>query len=338
MLRFDPMGDLKPRVLLTRLLPQPGIDMLKKYVELEINSEDRVMPKEHIIDRVHDKDGLVCLLTDTIDAQIMDAGTVLKIIANYAVGYDNIDVEEATRRKIAVTNTPGVLTETTADLTFALILSVARRIVEADTFLRDGTFRGWAPMLLLGSDVYNKTLGIIGFGRIGRAVARRARGFNMKIMYYEPERLSPDIEEEYGVKYKNLNDLLQEADYISIHTSLNESTFHLISKREFSLMKKTAYLINASRGPILDEKALVTALKKKQIAGCALDVYEKEPVVEKELLTMPNAVLVPHIGSASHETRTKMAMMVAENVIAVLVNNARPPNIVNPVIYTTDNG
>ena len=323
----------KPRVLLTRLMPQPGIDVLKQNVDLEINPEDRVMRKDHIMDRVRDKDGLVCLLTDNIDAEIMDTGKALRVIANYAVGYDNIDIQEATKRKIAVTNTPGVLTETTADLTFALILSVARRIVEGDTFLREGQFTGWAPMLLLGTDVYNKTLGIIGFGRIGRAVARRARGFNMKIIYYEPERLSPAIEEEYGVEYKKIDDLLREADYISIHTSLNASTHHLISEREFSLMKKTAYLINASRGPVVDEKALVTALKNKHIAGCALDVYEREPAVEKELLTMPNAVLVPHIGSASIETRTKMAMMVAENIIAVLVHNTTPPNIVNPEIY-----
>ncbi|UCG92474.1 MAG: D-glycerate dehydrogenase [candidate division WOR-3 bacterium] len=323
----------KPRVLLTRLLPQSGIDMLKQNVELEINPEDRVMPKEHIVDRVRDKDGLVCLLTDEIDAEIMDAGKALKVIANYAVGYDNIDVQEATKRKIAVTNTPGVLTETTADLTFALILSVARRIVEGDTLLREGKFTGWAPMLLLGSDVCNKTLGLIGFGRIGRAVARRARGFNMRIIYYEPERLSGDIEEECGVEYKTINGLIRDADYISVHTSLNASTHHLISETEFSLMKKTAYLINASRGPVVDEKALVMALKNKQIAGCALDVYEREPAVEKELLTMPNAVLVPHIGSASVETRTKMAMMVTENIIAVLVHNTTPPNIVNPEVY-----
>ena len=323
----------RPKVLLTRLLPKPGIALLKKHFELEINPEDKIMPKQKIIEKINDKDGLICLLTDTIDADVINAGGNLKIIANYAVGYNNIDVEEATRRKIPVTNTPGILTETTADLTFALILSVARRIVEGDKFLREGKFKGWAPMLLLGSDVYNKTLGIIGFGRIGRAVAKRARGFNMRIIYFEPKRLSLDIEDEYGAAYKNLNDLLREADYISIHTSLTESTHHLISEKEFSLMKKTVYLINAARGLVVDEKALLKALKNKMIAGCALDVFEKEPAIEKELLNMPNTVLVPHIGSASIETRTKMAMMIAENVIEVLVKNDRPTNVINPEIY-----
>lgn len=323
----------KPKVLLTRLLPQPGINLLKKYFELKINPEDNIMSKEKIIEKIKDKHGLICLLTDKIDAEIMDAGRKLKTIANYAVGFNNIDIDEATKRNIPVTNTPGVLTETTADMVFALILSTARRIVEADRFLRGGKFKGWAPTLLLGNDVYNKTLGIIGFGKIGRAVAQRAKGFHMKIIYYEPVRLSHDIEKKYSAEYKSFDDLLKESDFITIHTPLVESTHHLISEKEFSLMKKTAYLINAARGSIVDEKALVEALKKKKIAGCALDVFEREPDVEKELITIPNTILVPHIGSASIETRTKMALIVAENVIAVLVNKTRPPNIVNPEIY-----
>jgi glyoxylate reductase len=323
----------KPKVLLTRLLPQDGIDLLEKHVELEINPEDKVMPTEKIIDEIKDKDGLICLLTDKINTEIIDAGENLKVIANYAVGFNNIDVEEATKRIIPVTNTPGVLTETTADLVFALILSTARRIVEADRFLRGGKFKGWAPMLFLGNDVYNKTLGIIGFGRIGRAVAQRAKGFHMKIIYHEPIRLSHDIEKKYSAEYKGLDNLLKESDFITIHTPLVESTHHLISEKEFSLMKKTAYLINAARGPIVDEKALVEALKERKFAGCALDVFEREPDVEKELITIPNTILAPHIGSASIETRTKMALIVAENVIAVLVNKTRPPNIVNSEIY-----
>jgi glyoxylate reductase len=323
----------KPKVLLTRLLPQPGINLLKKYFELKINPEDNIMSKEKIIEKIKDKHGLICLLTDKIDAEIMDAGRKLKTIANYAVGFNNIDIDEATKRNIPVTNTPGVLTETTADLVFALILSTARRIVEADRFLRGGKFKGWAPTLLLGNDVYNKTLGIIGFGKIGRAVAQRAKGFHMKIIYYEPVRLSHDIEKKYSAEYKSFDDLLKESDFITIHTPLVASTHHLISEKEFSLMKKTAYLINAARGSIVDEKALVEALKKKKIAGCALDVFEREPDVEKELITIPNIILVPHIGSASIETRTKMALIVAENVIAVLVNKTRPPNIVNSEIY-----
>ncbi len=323
----------RPKVLLTRLLPQPGIRLLEKQIVLDINPNDGPMAKQEVIEKIRDKDGLICMLSDTIDAEVMDAGKNLKIIANYAVGYNNIDLAEATKRKIPVTNTPGVLTETTADLTFSLILSAARRIVEADRFLREGKFNGWSPMLFLGNDVYNKTLGIIGFGRIGRALAKRARGFDMKIIYYEPERLSADVENEYGVKYRSLDDLLSESDYVTIHTPLTESTHHLISERELSLMKKTAFLINASRGPVVDEKALAKSVKEQRIAGCALDVFEREPKVEEELITIPNTVLVPHIGSASIETRIKMAMMAAENIIAVLVEKTRPPNIVNPDIY-----
>ncbi len=323
----------KPKVLLTRLFPQPGIELLEKHIALDINSEDKVMSKQEMIERVKDKHGLICLLSDLIDAEIIQIGKNLKIIANYAVGYDNIDVEAATRKKICVTNTPGVLTETTADLTFALLLSAARRIVEGDKFLRSRKFKSWAPMLFLGRDVYAKTLGIIGFGRIGRAVAKRAKGFNMRILYSEPERLAAEIEREHGVEYRELDDLLKESDFISIHTPLIESTHHLLSEREFSFMKKSAYLINASRGPVIDEKALVKALKQEKIAGCALDVFEREPVVEKELLSLPNTVLVPHIGSATVEARNKMALMVAENVIAVLVKKIGPPNIVNPDIY-----
>lgn len=323
----------RPRVLLTRLLPNAAIELLKKHFVLEINTKNRAMTKTEILDKIGDQDGLISLLTDTIDAEIIETGENLKIIANYAVGYDNIDATEATKRKIPVTNTPDVLTETTADLTCALLLSVARRIVEADGFVRDGKFRGWEPMLLLGSDIHGKTLGIIGFGRIGRAVARRTLGFNMRIIYHELERLSSEVEKAYCAEYRGLDDLLKEADFVSIHTPLTDSTYHLIGERELLLMKKTAFLINTSRGQIVDEKALVRALQEKKIAGCALDVFEREPAVERALLTMPNAVLVPHIGSASVETRTKMAMMVAQNVIAVLVKKTRPPNIVNPDIY-----
>jgi glyoxylate reductase len=226
------------------------------------------------------------------------------------------------------------LTETTADLTFTLLCSAARRIVEADGFVRADRFKGWEPMLLLGSDIHGKTLGIIGFGRIGRAVAQRAHGFNMRVLYYEPERLSPDVEKAHRAEYSDLDDLLKRSDFICVHTPLTESTYHLIGAQELSLMKKTAFLINTSRGPVIDEKALVKALQEERIAGCALDVFEREPEVERALLTMPNTVLVPHIGSASIETRAKMAQMVAENVIAVLIKKTRPPNIVNPEIYT----
>jgi glyoxylate reductase len=324
---------LRPKVLLTRRLPQPGIELLERHVDLFINPLDVSMSRQDMITGIKDKDGLICLLNDKVDAEVIDAAKHLKIIANYAVGYNNIDVQAATKRKIPITNTPGVLTETTADLTFALILSAARRIVEADRYLREGKFKGWAPMLMLGNDVYNRTLGIIGFGRIGRAVAQRAKGFHMKIIYYEPVKLSHDIEKKYSAEYRSIDDLLKESDFVTIHTLLVESTHHLISEKEFSLMKKTAYIINTARGPIVDEKALVRVLKERMIAGCALDVFEKEPDVEKELVAMPNTVLTPHIGSASMETRSKMAMMVAENIITVLVEKGRAPNTINPQVY-----
>ncbi|KPK64786.1 glyoxylate reductase [candidate division WOR_3 bacterium SM23_42] len=323
----------KPKVLVTRVLPRPGMDLLKLHFDLDVNYEDQVIPREVLKEKIGNKEGLVCLLTDNIDAAIIARALRLKIIANYAVGFNNIDLVEASKRKIPVTNTPDVLTEATADLTFGLLISISRRIVEADHFLRAGTFKGWAPELLLGADVHEKTLGIIGLGRIGRAVVRRARGFDMRIIYYDNERLPVDAEKELGVQYCALTDLLREADYVSIHAPLSERTHHLLSTSEFELMKETAYVINAARGPIVDEKALVRAIKDKKIAGCALDVYENEPRVESELIRMNNVVLVPHIGSASVETRTKMALMVAENVIAVLVRKERPPNVVNGQIY-----
>jgi len=326
--------NVKPKILLTRVLPQQGMRVLREHFDLETNPDDRVMPGVQVKSRIQDKEGLACLLTDNIDADIIDNAPHLKVIANYAVGFDNIDVSAATKRKIPVTNTPDVLTETTADLTMGLLVSVARRIVEADRFLRAGGFKGWAPELLAGSDVYGKVLGIIGFGRIGRAVARRVEGFNMTVIYNDAARLPAKIEEEYGVQYRALGELLKEADYVSLHVPLNEGTHHFISEREFRMMKKNAYLINVARGPIIDEKALVRALEAGEIAGCALDVYENEPEVGPGLLNAPNTVLVPHIGSASIEARTKMAMVVAQNLIAVLVEGVRPPNVVNPVIYT----
>lgn len=324
---------LRPKVLLTRRLPQPGIDLLERHVDMFINPFDIPMSRQDIIGGIKDKDGLICLLNDKVDAEVIDAGKNVKIIANYAAGYNNIDVQAATKRKIPVTNTPGVLTETTADLTFALMLSIARRIVEADKFLRQKSFKGWAPMLFLGHDIHNKILGIIGFGRIGRAVAQRANGFGMEVIYYDPVRLSRDDEDTYGVKYQDLDDLLKQADFVCIHVPLNEQTYHMITKEKLALMKGSSYLINVARGQVVNEKALVNALQEKRIAGCALDVYENEPEVEKELIEMPNTVLVPHIGSASIETRTKMALMAAENVIAVLVEKGRAPNAVNPEIY-----
>jgi glyoxylate reductase len=323
----------KLKVLLTRRLPAKGMDLLHRFFDLDVNREDKIMPREVLKERIRNKDGLVCLLTDNIDAAIIARALRLKIISNHAVGYNNIDLVEASKRKIPVTNTPDVLTEATADLTFGLLISIARRIVEADHFLRAGEFKGWAPELLLGADVHGKVLGIIGMGRIGRAVARRALGFNMKIRYADTRRLPIGVEQEHSAQYCTLKELLKEADYVSVHVPLNEQTRQLLSVGEFRLMKKTAYLINVARGEIVDEGALVAAIRDKEIAGCALDVYENEPRVEAGLISLPNVVLVPHIGSASTEARTEMSMMVANNVISVLIDRKHPPNIVNPEIY-----
>jgi len=319
------------KVLVTRILPGPAIEVLKQRCEVELNQEDRVISREELMRGVSGKDGLLCLLTDKIDAEVMDAaGPNLKVISNYAVGYDNIDVTEATRRGIAVTNTPGVLTETTADLTWAIMMAVARRIVEADNFLRTGQWKGWAPCLMLGHDVYGKTLGIVGLGRIGKAIARRAKGFDMRVLYYDTRR-DEQAERELGVAYVPLENLLRESDFVSIHAPLTEKTRHLIGEKELRLMKPTAFLVNVARGPLVDEAALIRALREKWIAGAALDVFEREPYVPPELIQMKNVVLVPHIGSASVETRSKMAMMAVENLLAVLEGKI-PPNLVNPEV------
>ncbi|MEM2481297.1 MAG: glyoxylate reductase [Candidatus Hadarchaeales archaeon] len=319
------------RVFVTRLLPGPALEVLREKCEVEVNEEDRVLTKREIIEGVRGKDGLLCLLTDRIDAEVMDAGApTLKVISNYAVGFDNIDVPEATRRGIAVTNTPGVLTETTADLTWALLMAVARRIVEADKFVRKGDWKGWAPSLFLGRDVYGKTLGIVGLGRIGKAVARRAAGFEMKVLYFDVKR-DEKAEKELGVRFVSLEELLRESDFVSIHVPLTKETWHLIGEKELRLMKPTAFLVNVARGPIVDEAALIRALREHWIAGAALDVYEREPYVPPELIQLENTVLLPHLGSASVETRERMAMMAVENLLAVLESRI-PPNLVNPEV------
>lgn len=318
------------RIFLTRRIPEEGLAMLREH-EMDIYEGDAPPTKEEIIEGVRGKDVLICLLTDPIDAEVIDASPRLKIIANYAVGIDNIDVKAATERGISVTNTPGVLTETVADLTWALLMSVARRIVESDAFMRDGKFKGWAPLLMLGSDVHRKTLGIIGAGRIGRAVAARARGFDMKVLYYSRSR-NEEIERSCNARFVNLQTLLEESDYVSLHTPFNEHTYHLIGEKELRLMKPSAYLINTARGKCIDERALARALKEGWIRGAALDVFEHEPAVTPELMELDNVVLAPHIGSASYETRSKMAVMVAENVRAVL-QGVMPPNCVNPDVW-----
>ncbi len=322
----------KQEILITRLIPESAIKLLRRYFKLTVFAKNRPITKNELRNLIADKVGLISLLTDNIDRNIMGSAPNLKVIANYAAGYNNIDLREATKRHIMVTNTPDVLTETTADLTFGMILAIARRIPEAQEFLRRHKFSGWSPMLLVGTDVHHKTLGIIGMGRIGKAVARRAAGFGMKVYYYDIVRLSRTEEKKLNTTYKPLRTILRESDFVSIHTPLNNKTFHLISTKEFLLMKKSAFIINAARGPIIDENALVTALKSKKIAGCSLDVFEYEPRIPAQLLKMENVLLLPHIGSATIETRTKMALMAAKNLIIALIEKRTPPNLVNPEV------
>jgi glyoxylate reductase len=311
----EPCGLMK--VFVTRRIPEKGLRMLEERYDVEVNPEDRVLTKEEIIEGIRDADALLCLLTDPIDKDVIDAGKKLRIISNYAVGYNNIDVEYASKKGIIVTNTPGVLTETTADLAWALLMAVARRVVEGDKFMREGKFRGWAPMLMLGTDIYGKTLGIVGMGKIGQAVARRAKGFDMKVIYYSRKR-KPEIEKETGAEFVDLPTLMKESDFISLHVPLTPETRNMINRDMLELMKPSAYLINTARGEVVDEPYLIEMLKKKRIRGAALDVFWGEPLnVNPELYELDNVVLAPHMGSASLETRTKMAVMAAQAIIDV---------------------
>ena len=321
----------KPKILLTQVLPPKAMEYLETHVEFEMLDPENIN-KETLINGVKGKEGLLCLLTETIDAEIMDANPNLKVIANVAVGFNNIDVAAASQRGIPVTNTPGVLTETSADLAFALLMATARRIPESENYLRSGQWEGWGILQFLGTDIHDSTLGIIGLGRIGKAVVKRAKGFNMKTVYWNRTRLPESEERALGVEYLPWEEVLKVSDFISIHVAYNQETHHLISAREFELMKDSAMIINTARGPIIDEKALVKALQGNKIAGAGLDVFEGEPKVEPELLAMKNVVLLPHIGSATVATRTKMGMMAATNLVAALEGKT-PPNIVNPEIY-----
>jgi len=315
-------------VYVTRMLPKSAIDLLQEHCEVEINPEDRVLSRFELMEKVKGRDAVLCLLTDTIDDGVFAAaGPQCKIFANYAVGYNNVDIDAATRHNIMVTNTPDVLTDATADLAWTLLFSVARRVVEADRYLRDGKYQGWGPMLLLGRDITGRTLGVIGTGRIGGAVARKSKGFEMKILYNDVNR-NPKFEEETGAVYVDKETLLKESDFISIHVPLMPSTHHLISTEEFKLMKKTAILINTSRGPVVDEKALLHALKTGEIWGAGLDVFENEPDVEPGLTDCENAVLLPHVASATIDTRTNMGLIAVRNILAAM-NGEMPPTLIN---------
>ncbi|ABS60994.1 MULTISPECIES: 2-hydroxyacid dehydrogenase [Fervidobacterium] len=315
------------RVFVTYAIPEKGINMLKERFEVDVYTGEEFLSKEEMIKRAEYADAIVTQLRDPIDKEFIYSLKKAKIIANYAVGYNNIDIEAAKERGIYVTNTPGVLTEATADIAFALILAVARRIVESDKFVREGKFVGWKPKLFLGYDLYGKTLGVIGMGRIGQAVARRALGFGMNIVYYNRNRLPEEIEKQYNAKYVNIDELVEISDYISLHTPLTKETYHLINKERIAKMKPNAILVNTARGPVVDEQALYEALKERRIAGAGFDVYENEPVLTPGLEKLDNVVLLPHIGSATYETRDKMSEIVAINVMEAL-DGKRPSNCV----------
>ena len=316
------------RVFITARLPQEVLARIALEHSLEAHDEDTPIGREKLLAGVEGIDGLLCTITDCIDLEVLERAPGLKIIANNGVGFDHIDIEAATRRAIPVTNTPGVLTVSTADLAFALILATARRLVEGDRMTRNGEFKFWAPLHFLGQDVGGKTLGIVGFGRIGRAVARRAGGFDMKVIYYGRTRLEKDEENRLGVRFAPLDELLKESDFVSLHAPLRAETHHLIGEKELASMKSTACLINTARGPIVDERALVEALKQGRIRAAGLDVYENEPSLSPGLAELDNVVLLPHSGSATVETRTRMAVMAADNLLAGL-RGERPPNCLN---------
>ncbi len=322
---------MKPRVFITRMLPQPALDRILSVCETEVWQDELPPPREVLLSKVRHVDGLLSLLTDKIDALLMDNAPRLKVISNCAVGFDNIDVPAATQRGIAVGNTPGVLTETTADFAFALLMAAARRVVEGDRYTRAGKWKTWGLTVLLGQDVYGATLGLIGLGRIGTAMAKRAKGFEMRVLYYDLYRRE-DLEKQLGITFADLATVVREADFVSVHTPLTNETKHLINADLLHKMKKTAILINTSRGPVVDQAALYAALRDGVIAGAALDVTDPEPIaMDDPLLTLENCIIAPHIASASVTTRTKMAMMAAENLLAGLRGEPLP-NPVNPEV------
>lgn len=315
-------GYIKKKVLISGKIPQIAYELLSREFEVSMNNDLRLLSKEEIIRGLEDKDALLCLLSDSIDAEIIESNPKLKVIANYGAGFNNIDIEAAGMKGIPVTNTPDVSTSATADLTLGLILAIARRIVEGDKETRAGNFKGWAPLYHLGVEVTGKTLGVIGMGNIGQAVVQRARAFDMKVIYTSRTRLPEQKEKELGITYRDFQDVLKESDFLTLNLSYNQATYHMIGAKELELMKPTAFLINAARGPLVDEKALLEALERRVIAGAALDVYEFEPQVTEGLEKLNQVILTPHIGNATVETRDAMAEIAARNIIAVLHGEA----------------
>ncbi len=319
----------KPKVFVTRIIPDKGFDLIKAACEVDLWTEELPPPREVMLQRVRGVEGLLCLLTDRVDGELLDAaGPQLKVVSNHAVGYDNIDIPAATARKIPVGNTPGILTAATADFAFSLLVSAARRVVEGDRYVRQGKWKTWGPSILLGTDLTGTTLGIVGYGRIGQALAKRASGFEMRILYCDPTP-NPALP---GTPV-DLDTLLRESDFVSLHTPLTPQTRHLINRDTLALMKPTAVLVNTARGPVVDGQALYEALKARQIFAAALDVTDPEPLpLDSPLLELDNLVIAPHIASASQTTRDKMSLMAAENLLAGL-NGQRLPNCLNPEVY-----
>lgn len=314
-----PRFAMAPVVFVTRPLPAPGIDLLVELgFEVRANDEDRPLQRAELIAGVEGADALLCMLSDRIDEEVLDAAPLLRVVSNYAVGFDNIDVAAARQRGIEVTTTPGVLTDATADLAWALLLSAARNLGTGERLVRAGEWTGWAPTQLLGEPLRHQTLGIVGMGAIGQAVARRAQGFGMNVVYFNRKQVSPEIETSLGAEFVSLDDLLRRSDFISLHAPLNDQSRHMFDARAFRLMKSTAVLVNTGRGALIDEAELVNALRERQIAAAGLDVYEFEPKITEGLLTLDNVVLAPHLGSASTLARGDMVRLCCENIVEVL--------------------
>ena len=324
----------RPRVFVSRRIPDEGLRPIVKACDATVWPDELPPPRGELLRAVAGCDGILTLLTDRVDAELLDrAGPGLKVVSNYAVGFDNIDIPEATRRGIPVGNTPGVLTETTADFAFALIMVAARRIAEGDRYVRADRWKTWGPLLLLGADVHGATLGIVGFGRIGQAVARRARGFDMTVLYHDVAPLPAEVTEPLGATYVGLDELFERSDFVSLHVNLTPETRHLVNAERLRRMKSTAIIVNTSRGPVVDQVALHAALRDGLIGGAALDVTDPEPMrADDPLLSLENCLVVPHIASASRATRAKMAEMAAANLLAGL-RGERLPTCVNPEVY-----
>ncbi len=327
-------GMARPKVYVTRMIPEAGLELLKESCDVEMNLEDRSLPRAELLQKVRGRQGVIGLLTDRIDTEFFDAASAIKGYANYAVGFDNIDIREATRRKVPISNTPDVLTEATAEMAWALLFAVARRVVESDRVMRSGAWNGWGPLQFIGADVTGKTLGILGPGRIGTAMALMSKGFKMKVLYVDSssDRRHVVLEKELGARKADFEQLLSKSDFISIHVPLEPETRHLFDASAFRKMKRTAYLINTARGPVINEADLLVALRKGEIAGAGLDVYEFEPEMAEGLAGLDNVVTTAHTGSATVTARTTMALLAARNLLAML-RDERPPSCLNPEIY-----